>query len=531
MLIRLGQTIPTSIVLWLGALALYLLTSAAILENPDAQSAYSITRGLVLRGSISVPPEDRLDELFEKVGRNGEIYSKYGLVQPLVQIPLFLFGYWFAPEAELLATQTAVAVLNAFTTATALVVLYHLALALFSVQRIALAITLSYGFATMAWLYATLNYSEPLLTLIVLLTCRILLAADQRLSSTVHSITPPSRHIAPLSSSTLGIFVVAGTLTGLAILTKYPAVIYTPALIWYVWVISRQRQAFLFAFLIPLVLGLLAFASYNFWRYGDILNTGYHIKELTRFPRPPWYGLYTLFFSLGKSIFIYAPPLLVAVWMLPRFIHQMGHFGRLVLLLLLTSVLFYGIVRPWSGAWSPGPRYQLPMLPLAILSLGCIFERWRDLASWQRAATLGSLLIGVLVQIPLVTISYNDTLVLLQLVTGGAYAWGFWFFDPDYMPLAWQLKLLGSALIRMQGGPSQLIGVVPRSVDHPNQPIDQLACWFARIPIGSGWTLVALTLACIATTCLLWLIMSSFVLRDKGVRTIERNRPHASTDD
>jgi 4-amino-4-deoxy-L-arabinose transferase-like glycosyltransferase len=519
--------INVPLLLWIGALCLYLLTSAAILDNPDARSAYSMTRGLVLRGSITVQPEDRLDELFEKVGRDGEVYSKYGLVQPLLQVPLFLVGLWGAPEAELQATQTAVALLHAFTTATALVVLYSLALALFGSWRIALAIALSYGFATMAWLYATLTYSEPLVTLILLLACRLLLAAEQRATPPLARPGSPSGRDQALRTSGLGLFVAAGTLTGLAILTKYPAVIYAPALAWYAWAISRPRRSTLLAFAAPLALGVLALAAYNLWRYGDILNTGYHIKELTRFPRPPWYGLYTLFFSLGKSVFIYAPPLLAAVWMLPRFARRVGRFGTLVLALLLTSVLFYGIVRPWSGAWSPGPRYQLPVLPLAMLALGCLFERWHELAAWQRAATLGSVLIGVLVQIPLVAISYNDTLVLLQVVTGGAYAWGFWFFDPDYMPLAWQLKLLGSALTRMLGGPSQLPGGIPLSVDHPGQPIDQIVCWFARVTPGSVWSWLALSLALIAAICLLTLLFRALAVHNRGLSTPDRRESHA----
>ncbi|NCC37460.1 MAG: hypothetical protein EOM24_36425, partial [Chloroflexia bacterium] len=166
--------------LWLGTLCLYLFTSAALLDNPDGRSAYSITRGIVLRGDIAILPADQLDPMFERTGRDGEIYSKYGLGQPIAQIPLFLLGYhWGGADDELQRSQAAVALLHAFTTATTLVVLFSLARALFGSRRIALAIALIYGTATMAWLYATLTYSEPLLTLIVLLTCRLLLAAER----------------------------------------------------------------------------------------------------------------------------------------------------------------------------------------------------------------------------------------------------------------------------------------------------------------------------------------------------------------
>jgi hypothetical protein len=476
------------VALWVGTLCLYLLTSAAILDNPDGRSAYSITRNLLLHGTIAIPPESRLDTMFEKPGRDGEVYSKYGIVQPLVQVPLFLVGRWVAPNNELQASQTAVALLHAFTTSTALVLLWGIANAIFGSPRIALVISLTYGTATMAWLYATLNYSEPLLTLILLLICRLMLAAARR------------------TSSSTTILSAAGALAGMAILTKYPAVIYIPAMIWYVWKISYGSRRSIFAFLAPLLIGIFVLASYNLWRYGDILNTGYHIKELTRLPRPAWFGIYTLFFSLGKSIFIYAPPLLLAVVALPAFLRRMGTFGWFVLLLIASSVLFYSVVRPWEGDWSPGPRYQLPVLPLALLPLGILIARWHTLVAWKQLTFISTVAIGVFVQIPLVAASYNDTLVLLQVITGGQYPWGFWFFDPDYMPLLWQSRILASSITRLMGMKSLLPSPLPTSVDRPGQPIDQITCWFAHLPPGSGWAPTTLLLAIIAGACLAWLL-------------------------
>jgi 4-amino-4-deoxy-L-arabinose transferase-like glycosyltransferase len=500
------------VLLWLASLCVYLLSSAAILDNPDARSAYSMTRGLILRGDIAIQPQDQLDTMFEKVGRDGEVYSKYGLVQPLLQAPLFLAGYWLAPANELQATQAAVALLHAFTTATSLLVLYSIARILFASQRIALALALIYGFGTMAWLYATLNYTEPLLTLILLLICRLLLAAD--------------RHPSPAPA----LFIAAGGLTGLAILTRYPAVIYVPALLWYVWMITGHQRRHFAAFVAPLGLGVLALAGYNLWRYEDIFNTGYHIKELTRFPRPPWYGLYTLFFSPGKSVFVYAPPLLPAVLALPVFMRRTGTFGKLVIALLLSSVLFYGIVRPWSGAWSPGPRYQLPVLPLALLALGVLFAGWADLAIWKRAGILSLVALGAMIQLPLISSSYNDTLVVLQVITGGGYAWGFWFFNPDYMPLLWQIRMFASALSRATGGPSLLPAPLPPSIDRPGQPIDQIACWFAHVPPGSHWALLAAGLAGVAAICLVLLLFHSVRFLDRSTMSQLRRKDHAKMD-
>jgi hypothetical protein len=394
------------------------------------------------------------------------IYSKYGIIQPLLQLPFFLAGRWINPQDERRVTETAVTLLPAILTALTLPLLASAARMLFASEKVALALALIYGASTMAWLYATLTYTEPLLTLLILSIVWLLLRVE-RLRSRSHHIM-------------LGL---AGVLAGLAILTKYPALIYLPALLWYVWrVVGRDRRA-LISFTAPLLLGVLGLAIYNLWRFGNVLNTGYNLQELTRLPRSPWYGLYTLFFSAGKSIFIYAPPLLPAFYVLPQFVRQTGVFGRFIVLLLVVSVMFYTTVNPWNGAWSPGPRYQLPILPLAMLPLGCLLMRWELLALWKRLALLSTIIAGALVQLVAVLISYSDTLVVLQTITGGQYAWGFWFFDPDFAPLLWQSRLMLSALVRFLNGRTLLPQLSAlSSTSHPGAPVDQFNCWFAHLP-------------------------------------------------
>jgi 4-amino-4-deoxy-L-arabinose transferase-like glycosyltransferase len=458
------------LLLTLFGLCLYLLTTGAYLDNPDGRSMYSVTRGLVLRSSITIPETERLDTLFEKVGREGAIYSKYGLTQPILQIPLFLVGRWFAPNNERAATETAVSLLQAGITAITLPLIWSIAKIFFKSERVALLLALIYGTTTMAWLYATLTYTEPLLTLLMLIICWLLLRAERN----------------PASSLILT-FSTTGVIAGISILTKYPAIIYFPALLWYTWKIGRDNHRAWLAFVIPLLIGVIALASYNLWRYEDIWNTGYHIKELIRFPRPPWYGIYVLFFSLGKSIFIYAPPLAISLYMFPRFLRQADLFGGFMLILLCSSVVFYAIVSPWCGAWSPGPRYHLPVLPLAILPLGVILMRWKWLALWKRLVCISVCAVGLIIQFIAVSISYNDVLLLLQTITADQYAWGFWFFDPDYVPIIWQGRLLISALTRSITGHSlfpELSHIA--SVDHPRAPMDQINSWFAHLSPTTG---------------------------------------------
>ena len=453
--------------LLLFGLSLYLLTTGAYLDNPDGRSAYSVTRGLALRGSIAIPPEEHLDTLFEKVGRDGVVYSKYGVVQPILQLPLFLAGRWLDPLNERRTTETAVSLLPAILTALTLPLLYRLTYQLYSSKQVALVLSLIYGGTTMAWLYATLTYTEPLLTLLLLAVVSLLFRADRTASSTVRT-----------SACCL-----AGVLAGIAILTKYPAVIYVPALVWYVWQMKQRKYAAVMAFVGPLLLGVLCLASYNHFRFGDVLNTGYHIQELTRLPRPLWYGLYTVLLSPGKSVFIYAPPLLLALFTFHHFVSKYWSFAWLLIFLVCSSLMFYAVVNPWAGAWSPGPRYHLPVLPLALLPLGSLLLKWDWLPGWKRVMTISLLTLGVLVQVTVVSISYTDTLAVLQAITDGRYEWGFWFYDLAYAPIRWQGRLFASALERLINGRSALPEAdLVASTAGLGVPIDWINCWVARVP-------------------------------------------------
>jgi hypothetical protein len=479
------MSIKSQMLLFCFGVCLYLLTTGASIDNPDGQSAYLTTRNIVLHHSLAIQPSEQQGAMFEKPGPSGVIYSKYGPAQPLLQVPLFLIGQAIGADGEQHSTQAAVALLHVFTTAATLPLISMIAWIIFQSRPVALALALIYGTATMAWLYATLTYTEPLLTLVLLLVVLLLLRVERQYT----------RH--PLIAC-----IVAGTLAGGLPLIKYPAVVYLPVLLWYTWqasrsyaaaqpVESRERKKTWLAFagfLAPILVGGLTVAGYNYFRYGDVLDTGYHIMELIRFPRPPWYGFYTLFFSLGKSIFIYAPPLLVALVAFPRFVRQAPTFGRFMLLLAGCSIVFYAVVRPWSGAWSPGPRYQLPILPLLLLPFGGVLTRWSLQKAWKRRTIIGSITVGIIGQIVMVSISYSDTLTLLQRVTGGKYAWGFWFFDPDYMPLLWQGRLFLSALARSTGGStSEASFSQVASVAHPGQPVDVLNFWFARCSCPHWW--------------------------------------------
>jgi hypothetical protein len=114
---------------------------------------------------------------------------------------------------------------------------------------------------------------------------------------------------------------------------------------------------------------------------------------------PLWDGLYGLLLSPGKSLFLYAPPLLLALAGAVPFARR--HRGAAFLFLAVPAVYLavYGSKGVWSGGgW--GPRYLVPAVPFAAcLALPLIERALRPGGHWLKAGALALLIIGVGVQL------------------------------------------------------------------------------------------------------------------------------------
>ena len=77
-------------------------------------------------------------------------------------------------------------------------------------------------------------------------------------------------------------------------------------------------------------------------------------------------GLYGLLLSPGKSLFLYAPPLLLSLAGLPLLVRARGWRSFVLVATPLVYLLVYGSKGVWhGGGW--GPRYLVPALPFLVL--------------------------------------------------------------------------------------------------------------------------------------------------------------------
>ncbi len=415
-------------------LGLYLLSMGGHFYSYDARFRFQTTRSLVERGSlvIRVPPQAPA------------IYSKYGIVQPLLSIPLYLLGRVLpAPGGENprppeeVAASTLMQVVSAAGLALVLLILLELGYS----RGLALAVTLVCGLATMSWPYAKYFFSEPLNGFFLLLCLHQLLVFKRTRA--------PARLLGAGSALALGVANAPMMLvTAAPLLGAYLA--------WLLWPRPRAGrrpwaralgQGLLFA--LPLLLALAFILGFNAYRFGSPFTTGYEgdrgfvtVVQNGRpgFSLPWWVGLYGLLFSAGKSVFLYNPPLLLALWGLGPFLARRRPEALLVLGLGLAWLAFYCRWWAWHGDICWGPRYLVPVLPLLMLPLAETLARGPGGGRYGKLLVPALLGLGLVVQLLAISVPFYT---YFQAVEGPRQSnWHLLHYVPQFSPLVGQVKVV-----------------------------------------------------------------------------------------
>lgn len=307
--------------------------------------------------------------------------------------------------------------------------------------RLALLLSLGLGLSTICFCYARSPYSESLQTFALLWLIERALKQAQ-----------PEQMTLPGMAS-------LGAAAGIVLNAKlvYAAVLPLPAL-YVAWFLLRATRpstpsnagAADAASPSPLTLtrvaaglgvALLAFLPFvalvmwhNFVKTGSPFRTGYWGDLFSGQLWPALYG-YTL--SSGQSIFLYSPPLLLALLGLRAVVldsdrarrQQSALIGLCIAVVTLLNAKYF----LWHGAFCWGPRLMVPLTPLILLL--CL--PWLDAAlarghSALRHAALSLLLIvGGAVQLVGASLYWDH---FLRIATTVRDALGGTLWSPDYLP-------------------------------------------------------------------------------------------------
>lgn len=221
----------------------------------------------------------------------------------------------------------------------------------------------------------------------------------------------------------------AGVSFGLVIIAYNPTFIFLviPLAIYYLLLNWRRWSAFIpdsLMFAIGAGPFALLYLIFNKVRFGDVISAGYRAAPGLPLPIPaPNYikfeGIWSVLLSPGKSIFLYTPLLLLIIvfWfklkkkLLPEIVSW--------LILVATYTYFIGTFigggdyPVWHGEASWGPRYMLPIIPLAVILVGHIYTR---LSRRQKIFIFTPLvMIGIWIQLLGVIIPYQIRFAGLEL--------------------------------------------------------------------------------------------------------------------
>ena len=429
------------IALWLFAAFqfFYLLTSTGRVRTPDEYNTLYTTESLVLRGSTAVPQAVQLHNFYGRYDLHGEPRAAYPPGQVLLSAPYYALGQYLLarlPGVPAEDTDLVVAFTSCLSSATfsALTVMFFflLLVGIAIPLRTALFAAVVVGLGTPIFAYSGWLYSEPLSAAIFVGVAWLLFGRDR----------------GPINFRTASI---AGLVLGLATIVRPTNVLAIP--IFAIAILVRDgkpalRAAFLLC--VTSAIGVAILFAHNTLLFGGPFEFGYPTaaegaKRLNTFDTPLWKGLYGFLLSPGKSIFVFAPPVILALAGLRRLWKLDRGAATVAMLLPLIYLFFYARYTQWEGGYCVGPRYLVPSIVLLCLGLGPMLA---DAASSTKKIAVIALVLGAFVQCVSLATSFME-----DQAPRGRYYDANWTYRLSYS-LSGQIHLLWKYLA--SGEPARL---------------------------------------------------------------------------
>ena len=422
---------------FLSVLVLCIATAGGHLYSPDEEIMFRVTESLASRGTLDVEPiRDPQGATFAtKAGANGREYAQYGVGNSLFAVPLYWLG---SALCQVVPDSTAERLLHFDTTdyvpdgprpgharlkrfvvsffgllvaAATAALLWNFAFAVggaFSSsedqrRRNAGLLALAYFVATMAWPQARTYFSEPLATFFCLLSFYFAATGAQFL--TPHRGWLAGLAFAGALLTRLDSAIVAPAL-GLLLLSRLPtggvAPIETTGWLSRVtdWIEERftwPNIAALVSFSLPAIGFGLWYLAMNHIHFRDALTTAYaDQKEGVKFSTPILAGLYGFLMSIGKSLVLFSPGLILGAAGFAAFRRVHPALAWSLALVIALKILIQSTWQNWAGGWCWGPRHIFLVHPFALLPALALFG---TVTLARRIFIDVVLLVGVLVQL------------------------------------------------------------------------------------------------------------------------------------
>jgi hypothetical protein len=189
--------------------------------------------------------------------------------------------------------------------------------------------------------------------------------------------------------------------------------------------------------------GVVGSMYFNYLRFGSLTQFGYtsdqdhFVIDAAHTAR----AIAGYIVSPGLSVFVFAPPLILAL-VVGRRAYRRWRLETATLILAATAhLLFIASTRGWSGDLSYGPRYMLETIVLLMPLTLPAFEMAADLASRRAVVAIAALMsLGFIVQ--LIGVAVYVTVNEWDRIAKGIVANNEWVFVPSASPIVCDLKEL-----------------------------------------------------------------------------------------
>jgi hypothetical protein len=410
------------VLLFLFFHALYGLTSSGnAFRIPDEFEVYFQAESLVDAGHLAVPQTLAIRQqkvvngkvvtepvFFGKVGTDGRPYAPYGPLAAVLALPHHLAGRALAAAAGIERTPIGKGMawlvfvggvtMLASATAAALAVagFFRAAVALGTPSAPALRLAVLLGGATVLWPYGKTLYSEAWQAAAFVWAAALLLEARGGGAGARLRV------------------IGAAALLAVAGLTKVTSLIFAPAFVLAALTDASRPMRQRIEVAVTLGLGIALSAglhiAWNVARFGDAFDFGYDWAETVPvLPARAFslggvpHGLLTLLFAPGKSLFLWAPVLVLAALGYARFRRREPAVAVGIAAALGVGLAVFAAYLFPEGGYSHGPRNLVPIVPIALLA-ACGPEA----GQWSRRALASCGAVGFVVAMGAISVSFIE---------------------------------------------------------------------------------------------------------------------------
>lgn len=419
---------------WRGAagvfftiLFLCILTAGGHLYSPDEEIMYRVTESIATRARLDAAPlmDGQGNTFATRRGLNKLEYAQYGVGNSLAAVPLYWAGALASKFVSAESAQRAldfqtqlyviptgssrghellkrffVSFTGAFVAAATAALLYLFCCRIGAGRYSSAACwitALAYGACTMALPHARTFFSEPLATFFVLLTFFLLYRPGQILTAGRAGLAGAAFALA-LMTRLDSLFAFPGV--GIVLLGLLPADGGTPGNAVGPWIRARlhgRSLLLLTAFAAPCAAFFAWNLLMNYLHFGNPFSSAYADQpEGINFSTPLLAGLYGFFMSVGKSVFLFSPAVLLGLFGFSRFRKDHLLLAAGLVVSVAGIVIVHASWQNWAGGWCWGPRHIFMIHALLMLPA----VAWLSDASLPRRLGIDAILLaGFLVQI------------------------------------------------------------------------------------------------------------------------------------